>query len=71
MELIGKKVRGFRFRTKEAGIKYNFAMNNKINEIGQIEKIYGNFCLVKFNEFDSWYYPIDKIKKHLLNTQNN
>jgi hypothetical protein len=62
-ELIGKKVRGFRFE----GTSYNPKMEVHIGEIGEIieYKPNSNVYGVAFNS-DAWYYPAELIEQHLV-----
>jgi hypothetical protein len=67
-DLIGKKVRGFKFE----GIAFSFSsplMNKHIGEIGTItrhEKHLSGY-VVKFDSSPhDWMYPADQIEKHLV-----
>ena len=62
--LIGRKVRGFKFETGK--VNYNRQMDRVIGEIGEIaeENIYG--YRVIFLKCGSWTYPADQIKEHLV-----
>jgi hypothetical protein len=61
--LIGKRVRGFRFK----GPHYISDMDKHIGEIGIIEFSNKDSDLsgVRFKE-DWWYYPASEIKNHLV-----
>ena len=62
-ELIGKKVRGFKFE----GTSYNPRMEVHIGEIGEIieYKPESNVYGVQFKS-DAWYYPAERIEHHLV-----
>ena len=66
-ELIGKKVRGFKF-----GLKYTCGylgyMDKFIGKIGVIDCYfeYNNSFLVNFGECNKWSYPADQIEAHLV-----
>lgn len=65
-ELIGKKVRGFKFNK----LWYLQKMDNYIGKIGAIKQYDKNedWFLVKFNN-DSCAYPADQIEAHLVENE--
>jgi hypothetical protein len=64
--LIGKKVKGFKF-DGTYGTSYNPKMDVHIDEIGEIieYKPKSNVCGVEF-ENDYWFYPAELIEQHLV-----
>jgi len=65
-ELIGKKVRGFKF-DKSKPCSYNDIMDKLIGKIGVINHYfeYNNSFKVDFEE-GYYYYPADQIEAHLV-----
>lgn len=61
--LIGKKVRGFRFKD---GPGYLSNMDRYIGSIGTITRHGENTCSIKFNNGDSWGYPYPEILDYLI-----
>lgn len=65
-QLIGKKVRGFKFEKH-----WNRKMNAYIGLVGLAERIFQNkMVLVLFDNGISWSYPADQIEAHLVEEQN-
>lgn len=63
-DLIGKKVRGFKFEENDH-IPYNPKMDKHIGEIGVITCTIYDGYRIDFNS-DYFYYPGDQIEKHLV-----
>lgn len=64
-ELIGKKVRGFKFQKH-----WNREMKSYIGLIGHIIRIYeNNMVSVEFVNGISWSYPADQIEAHLVDDE--
>ena len=65
-DLIGKKVRGFKFDGRFS-CKYNKSMNKYIGKIGVITEYinYLNSWRVDFSD-DYWWYPAELIEQHLV-----
>lgn len=63
--LIGRKVRGFKF-DKIQGLKYYRHMDKYINNIGEIINQYDLDLDVRFENGDIRQYPLDQIKEHLV-----
>lgn len=65
--LIGKKVKGFRFDENKCQLYYLVEMNNYIGEEGFIidYDINDNSYLVMFIA-ESWWYPAKLIEQHLI-----
>lgn len=61
-DLIGKKVRGFKFEGD-----YNIVMDKNIGEVGTIIAVSPNRkrVMVKYVNY-SWIYPTDQIENHLV-----
>jgi len=66
-ELIGRKVKGFKFDGHLADCGYNPKMDNYINQIGVIESCNDllNSYYVEFKD-DKWQYPAELIEQHLV-----
>jgi len=64
-ELIGKKVKGFKF---EDFYYCPSTMDEFVGKIGTVELILqdNNRVLVDFGNSDSWIYPADQIEAHLV-----
>lgn len=64
--LIGKKVRGFRFEGRR-GYLYDTGMYSYEGKVGEIEeyKDKDEFYKVKFKD-DYWFYPAELIEQHLV-----
>ena len=61
--LIGKKMKGFKFKN---GPGYVPKMNIYIDTIGTIKTHNGTVCGVKFDNGDRWAYPYPEILDHLV-----
>jgi hypothetical protein len=68
-DLIGKKVKGFKFEDTNKICYVNF-MDRHIGEIGEITSYNpkSNFYRVDFPN-DYWFYPAEEIEKHLVETE--
>jgi hypothetical protein len=66
LALIGKKVRGFSFKTRP-GCTYNSNVKKHLGEEGKIIHYYPpyNSYQVQF-ETDFWFYPAELITEHLI-----
>lgn len=64
--LIGKKVRGFKFESTE--IVYSKQMDKHIGVVGEIKEYYPNTYAfrVQFPDGESWSYPAELIEQHLV-----
>ena len=69
-ELIGKKVRGFKFESKEDGVVYIDEMNCFIGKKGVILGFYinANTFSVTFEQ-QIFCYPADQIEAHLVDEE--
>ena len=63
--LIGRKVRGFKFDGDYGDFSFVDGMDKRIGEIGEIKLIEDDFAQVFFG-LDYWSYPLDQIKEHLV-----
>jgi hypothetical protein len=65
--LIGKKVRGFKFDNDKYDYGYSDKMDKHIGEVGIIKEYTQvfNAYLVDF-ENEDWYYPAELIEQHLV-----
>jgi predicted RNase H-like HicB family nuclease len=72
-ELIGKKVRGFRFEKNKYRLHYAESMDNYIGKIGVIEEYDAEFnsYRVKFEDGMSYHYPAERIEHHLIVEEEN
>lgn len=67
-DLIGRKVKGFKFKdSKYNGLIYSSLMNKHIGEVGEITKKLEdvNTYIVQFKD-QYWYYPAELIEAHLV-----
>ena len=66
-KLIGRKVRGFKFKGNDI-LGYDIEMNNFIGITGTIKKILKseNYFLVEFKKNVGFEYPSDQIEAHLV-----
>jgi hypothetical protein len=72
-DLIGKKVRGFKFKDHAySNLHYSQDMDKYIGKVGVIEtyKENSDSYLVKFDD-DSWEYPAALIEKYLVNEKED
>ena len=66
-ELIGKKVRGFKFKGEIGRIMFNSSMKDTIGEVGTIIEYDKKFNTFQVNfRNSSWFYPAELIKQHLV-----
>jgi hypothetical protein len=68
-ELIGRKVKGFRFKDGSCGLRYQDFFEQYVGEIGIINSIspYGtDNYVIKFDNGKKFIYPSDQIEAHLL-----
>lgn len=64
-ELIGKKVKGFKFESNENLVYYRY-MGKYIGKIGYVTKKYDDgTCRIDFGG-NYFFYPIDQIEDHLV-----
>lgn len=64
-DLIGRKVRGFRFENEKGNVYWNIGMRAYIGKVGQIIEKIGGFVTVQFDDA-TWGYPISLIHEHLV-----
>ena len=64
-ELIGKKIKGFKFEDGTNGINYVVAMDNYIGKIGVIIDVDNTCVEVKFDNV-SWIYPLPEALNHIV-----
>lgn len=62
--LIGRKVKGFKFESRNF-LGYRPEMDKHIGEVGEVTGVFFASVMVGFKD-ESWDYPIDQIKEHLL-----
>ena len=67
--LIGRKIKGFKFEGKE-WLPYVGYMDDRIGEVGEITFLYSDSAQVFFNDGCFWRYPLDQIEKHLIPEEN-
>lgn len=65
-QLIGKKVRGFKFDGYPPG--WTIEMLDCIGKIGVCKSFHypSNSIKVLFDDGQVWHYPVEQIKKHIL-----
>jgi hypothetical protein len=70
-ELIGKSIRGFKFDTKGL-LPFPPSMEKYIGQIGKIINVdeKAGDVAVDFGVRDVWYYPLDQVKKHLVEEES-
>ena len=70
-ELIGKSIRGFKFEGGWDALYIDNLMDQFIGEEGQIELVDGDetAALVYFDDNNLYWYPLDQVKKHLVETE--
>ena len=65
-ELIGKKIKGFKFKSKSASLPiYNKEMDNYIGKIGVIYSVGKGFIDVQFDN-RPWSYPLPEALNHIV-----
>lgn len=66
LDLVGKKVRGFSFKTRP-NCNYNSNVEKHLGEVGKIVDYYAryNSYQVQFKT-DYWFYPAELITEHLI-----
>jgi hypothetical protein len=65
-ELIGKKIKGFKFKSKSASLPiYNKEMDNYIGKIGVIYSVGNSFIDVQFDN-RPWSYPLPEALNHIV-----
>lgn len=67
-ELLHKFIRGFKFNSNGT-ISYASSMNDYVGEIGEIVDVDSVSVRVRFNNSDTWWYPIGKINDHLVQAE--
>ena len=66
-DLIGKKVKGFRFWGTRDGFIWINSMSDYIGSIGVIEAlVMDNSVKIRFEDGRAWLYPIELVYDHLL-----
>lgn len=65
MNLLGERVYGFEFTGNPSFVP---AMKNCIGKIGTITKVFDKSVRITFEGNKTWNYPIDQIKKHLVDS---
>lgn len=63
--LVDEKAYGFEFTGHPGFVP---SMKEYIGKIGTITKVFDRSVQVKFDNSKIWQYPIDEIKKHLVNS---
>jgi hypothetical protein len=56
--LIGKKIKGFKFKSLGFTVGYNSDMDYYIGQIGEITIVDTSSVCVKFNDGNTWCYPL-------------
>lgn len=64
-DLVGRKVKGFRFFHNTSSAGWNPGMSKHIGEVGVITYQYDGVVRVEFKN-DWWYYPIEGIVQQLV-----
>jgi hypothetical protein len=67
MDLIGRKVYGFKF-SDNLKDSYNNEMDQYIGKVGVITEIniIGTHVKITFDNYEHWFYPLDQVKEHLV-----
>ena len=65
-DLLGKKIKGFRFIGNPHSVNYNMSMNKYIGVIGKIKSVRNDSVTVIFPNHDTWSYPLSEIHEHLV-----
>ena len=66
LDLIGKKVRGFFFKTRP-GCTYNSNVEKHLGEEGKITHYYSPYNSYEVHfKTDYWFYPAELITEHLI-----
>jgi len=60
--LIGKKIKGFKFKSSGFAVSYNSSMDYYIGQIGEITRVDTSSVCVKFDDGDTWWYPLSLVK---------
>lgn len=70
MDLIGKKVRGFKFKSTPK-LTYVTLMDKQIGKIGTIidQSVVNNQVEIQFESGRAWYYPTHLVKQHLVDDE--
>jgi len=55
-ELIGKKIRGFEFKSKNS-VSFTSSMEDYVGEIGEIIAADSISVQAQFNDGNTWWYP--------------
>lgn len=69
-DLVGRKVKGFKFKTEEEEISYSPLMDDWIGKVGVIVNQAPSFCAVEFED-KTWCYPIREIEEHLIDENDS
>ena len=65
-ELIGKKIKGFKFSGTDC-LRYNSGkMDNYIGKIGVITKVHDKDVKVDFENNNYWHYPLPEALNHIV-----
>lgn len=64
--LIGRKIKGFKFESTITGINYYRHMDRYNGQVGTIEAFGDNYVYVEFKDTTQIYYPIDQIQPYLI-----
>lgn len=65
-DLIGKKIKGFKFKFNSKNITYDKQMDNYIGKIGVIINGNDSKVFVKFDDKTCWTYPLPEALKHIV-----
>jgi hypothetical protein len=63
---VGRKCRGFRFEDRVDGVRWGSDMSDIIGQVGEVVAQGENHVNIKFNNCESWLYPISLIEEHLI-----
>jgi hypothetical protein len=65
-ELIGKKIKGFKFDDTDWLPYNNKEMDNYIGKIGVITKVHGKDVRIKFEDDNYYFYPLPEALNHIV-----
>lgn len=65
-ELIGKKIKGFKFEDTDCLPYNNKEMDNYIGKIGVITKVHDKDVRVKFEDDNYYFYPLPEALNHIV-----
>jgi len=70
-DLIGKKVKGFKFESASILHNWNPEMEKYIDKLGKITYYLSDTDMFKIKfEDSSWYYPAELVEKHLMEMES-